>query len=230
MTNYELERQKELETRKARSNELATMAAAVAAALGETWHALPGRKPEFQIDVCMYFRIAHADGRSFSMGASDYRWNGKIDVSGDYPQSSELGVTSTPHGMTRPAISLSLSRGAAAIAKDIARRFLPDYTALYLKMLENVRNAAVERAHRGGISLRLAELAGCDMSLSTRHDGGFWHASHDGFSAYKSGATYPEIKVGYGSIDVKVNGCSEALAAKILALVNDQRDQKGGAL
>jgi hypothetical protein len=226
MSNYELERQAEIAARKALRAEIQQTAAAVAAALGDTWHLVAPRKPENDFDSNFYFRIADADGRVFAIHAydSDFRRSGgKLSISGDYPASNELGVSSTPHGMTRPSISVSMSRGAATIAKEITRRFLPDYTAIFLKMAANIHSAAVERAHRGAIALRLAELAGCDMSLSTQHGGGFWHASHNGFRVYQNSGPYPEVKIGYGGAEVAVNNCSEALAAKILALVNDHR-------
>jgi hypothetical protein len=38
------------------------------------------------------------------------------------------------------SINVSLAKGAQAIAKDIARRFLPYYTELYAKVLERVKS------------------------------------------------------------------------------------------
>jgi len=61
-----------------------------------------------------------------------------VQISGIWPQRGENGTYATPGSIqeSSPSISCSLSRGYEAIAKDIQRRFLPEYLRIseYLRI------------------------------------------------------------------------------------------------
>jgi hypothetical protein len=61
----------------------------------------------------------------------------RVRISGSYPESTD-GQVFWPHNSDRPRISCAISRGPEAIAKDVARRFIPAYTKEYEKQLQAV--------------------------------------------------------------------------------------------
>ncbi len=65
---------------------------------------------------------------------------GKVEVSGYWPQAPNNGPTTSPRDVheTGPEISCSLSRGPEAIARDITRRFLPEYVRIFAKCQERI--------------------------------------------------------------------------------------------
>lgn len=92
--------------------------------------------------------------------------NGRIRVTGMWPDPIH-GTHHTHqfepdrHGGTCPAITCDPKRGAEAIAKDVARRFLPKYTTMWLKMLDKraeqiaedeLESAAIQRLIVAGAS------------------------------------------------------------------------------
>jgi len=91
-------------------------------------------------------------------------WNDatRVQVAGGYPQNHQ-----------RPAahsITVALSRGAAAIAREITRRLLPDYLATLKGVIaENHRDqqAAERRAHNAGELAKLLPGAKVDHDPST---------------------------------------------------------------
>ncbi len=60
---------------------------------------------------------------------------GKIRIHGSWPQQAEHGPVVSPSqvGEDSPGIKATLSKGYEAIAKDIKRRFLPEYLRIWAK-------------------------------------------------------------------------------------------------
>lgn len=79
-----------------------------------------------------YQRLRHA-GVPFEKAVIKLRFNnGRIKVFGVYPKAPNRAEPLITHD-DEPVITCARDRGAVAIAKDITRRFLPDYWKTYEK-------------------------------------------------------------------------------------------------
>jgi hypothetical protein len=110
-------------------------------------------------------RIMHDDGRGMylSLGVTNYGWAplGKLSIQGVYPRDND-GKEQFPHlclsgrwNMENPRMNVSASKAPATIARDIERRFLPDYSPLYaaLQAQLDARNAT-----RAGLDETMARM------------------------------------------------------------------------
>jgi hypothetical protein len=125
---------------------LRALTAAIAKALGEGFQAKEDKELEHVGE------IRHADGRCINLNSSWYERQRRLNVSGDYPRDEgNNGSYSDPkswgaiaYNESPPSITVSADRSPEAIARDIQRRFLPEYTRIYNLCIEkrNERNAA----------------------------------------------------------------------------------------
>jgi hypothetical protein len=81
---------------------------------------------------------------------------GKVTIDGSYPYVNGHGVLG-PSSVcaTDPAIKCSLSRGYAAIARDIERRFLPEYRRIYALCLASANKQIAYDTLQASNELRL---------------------------------------------------------------------------
>lgn len=98
----------------------------------------------------------HLNGGSISTeGVSFYirSEGGRLHINGDWPRIDKGNEIFRPgrYEPAAPQISVSAKRSANDIAKDIARRFLPSYTPIYLEQLQR-------RDERLAYDQRIAEL------------------------------------------------------------------------
>lgn len=206
---FEQRQAAEREARTQLCNTLTVTAIAVATELGEGWSMDAPRTDEDN----GYRNVSHTDGRSFSMFASLWgKHDGKVSVSGNWNFGDrELGIT-FPYGKTQPKISVALDRGAAVIAKEITRRFLPDYDKLFAEISETVRTHTAHRDKKTAIVGRLAAVAGVAPDRINNHKFSVYHDSD---------APHVEVEV-YGTVTLKIDTLSESLATEILQLVNNR--------
>lgn len=95
----------------------------------------PKNGEEWGTDV----RAKNKDGEEFWVRRGTYGSNkGKAHVFGIYPSGPSGSVSI--YGIERPSINVSLERTVEAIAKDIERRFLPDYREYLGKVRERVKS------------------------------------------------------------------------------------------
>ena len=183
---------------------IAAVAGVVAGELGEGWSVSHLHNDMNDGSV----ELNHTDGRNIGFYWCRYSFKGKLEIKGYYNYgSSDLGI-SLSHRDVRPDINVSLDRGGVAIAKDIKRRFLADYTKLFLEVSERVRAATEYRDNCLGLASRLAALAGAeDRRISPR-----------GFSCnYQSKVR--EVKVSDRRVDVQIDDLTEAQAVELITLV-----------
>lgn len=85
--------------------------------------------------------LADSEGRTFRI-SPDWQRGDRLQVSGDYP-TTKLGESRAAvyRGEPNPDITISVSRQPAAIAQDIARRFLPEFHARWAVVAQRVREA-----------------------------------------------------------------------------------------
>lgn len=201
---YEENLAKERAERKAVYERIAAVAGVVAESLGEGWSV--SHRHDDMSDGSV--ELNHTDGRNIGFYWCRYNFKGKLEIKGYYNYgSSDLGI-SLSHRDVRPDINVSLDRGGVAIAKDIKRRFLGDYTKLFLEVSERVRAATEYRDACLGLAQRLAALAGArEDRVSTR-----------GFS-YNYGSKVREAKVSDRRVDITIEEMTEAQAVELITLV-----------
>lgn len=158
----------------------------VTACLGEGWSVLhhptnaedsiPTRMPD----------IVHTDGRSFDLELCDYPTSdrGKVQIRANWPlRDGENCPRVTPASLHNPeecypSIKVSISRGAKTIAKEIERRFLPEYTRILGRVQEKIRLDDEFEAGREAVFARLRsevelpERPPHSSELMTRYYGG----------------------------------------------------------
>ena len=147
--------------------DLHALAQDVAAQLGPEWayrvpKVDPGEKrPEW------YATIEQPDGAGIHFGTA--RAPGRVTINGTWPRDWR-GEVYRPH-KDSPEITVSADRPAADIAREISRRFMPDYIPKYVEQLAWVERATQERANRFGNAQRIAEALGGIPAEDIREDG-----------------------------------------------------------
>lgn len=191
----------------------------VAKLLGEGWIVEPATKvhdEDTQEDRAEVY-LSHPSGKQIYVSWNQYfsgsKFDGKLNISGSFDYGDRSLGISFPRDAERPEIGVSLSRGSVAIAKDIQRRFMPVYDKRYSEIAETVRTYTEFRDRKLGVSQRLGALASADPKRVTV----------DGFETYGSKGPYVKVKTYGDGVTVKVENCSEKLAAQIIKLVNDSR-------
>lgn len=81
--------------------------------------------------------VKASDGREFDVHAT-YQDLDRFTVSGTYPRDAR-GEMHFPYNVARPSITVSVSRGGAALGREIKKRFLPEYDAIFATMSDTNR-------------------------------------------------------------------------------------------
>lgn len=102
---------------------------------------LPGFRMEREKDDDNHVTtLLHEDGRAINISAPSYPHSdrGKLAISGYFTREQR---EQRSYDDTEQRIMVSASRGAVVIAKEIARRLLPEYTAMWEKRVQRVAEA-----------------------------------------------------------------------------------------
>lgn len=146
----------------------------------------------------------------------------KVNVSGYWPQRGPNdGGWTSPHDVRESSndISCSLSRGYEAIAKDIMRRFLPEYTRVYNKLLEMIANQNAYDARRA------ANWDKLNSPVLEKRDPRKWK-EQTGDLRLKDGYGHIHM-VGEDSVSIEIRSVSTAMAQAVLnALAGLQKGAK----
>jgi len=191
-------------------DERTALATAVADALGPGWCVET-------IDPTWPTRyLKCTDGVRIALGFRD----GRIQVSGDWPRTSS-GEACVPYfreGSKRPDITIAADRSPAAVAREIARRFLPAYLPLWTAEATRARTLDDAAATTRRVSAQLAEAFGIKRrepnrgamfeSLRIYHDGdrGFWG----------------DIEVSGDRVTIKLHGLTVETTIALAALLRQQ--------
>lgn len=124
---------------------------------------MPGRGEEER-----YREIRVPGGPAFGMYLGGYGRENRVEISLPvlrYKNARGSDEMVTPrhvveYGKAAPEISVALNRPARAIAADIARRFLPEATVVYQKMVHRIGEANAYEASTKGLLERLAAATG----------------------------------------------------------------------
>ena len=205
---------------------------------GKAWRVIPPR------ENAPFSSVQLTDGECIVAISESYYEKGRLAISGTGPKGSDgrtvslFDYTSTwakdEWRKITPSISVGERRPAEAIAKEVVRRFLPHYRALFAYAKECVakRENGVDNAN--GIIARLAavvseedvtpikeeESSRRNMACFTHYTGG----GTNGVRVHVDVATYRSENAGKqtGPIDLNITECSEDLAAKILRLIQEE--------
>jgi hypothetical protein len=193
--------------RAARAERLIVVAREIAAAWGSEWTAREHENNEVRRDGGYMVLCHKSDSRVIVLTVRLYEPVAKIDVYGRYVTGPDYLKLSGLKGNVRPSISVSLDRPGAAIAKDIARRFLPDYTRVFTDICASVIAHQEVWDSKASASARLGALAG-----AVRIDSDEWRGCAVKGRVWFVGSN-PQI-------DLKADNLTEAQAAQVIALVN----------
>ena len=201
--------EEELAERAERYKLLQSTGTVVAKELGAGWSV--ERRDSNEYDGGGGLHIVNVDGRSMYLSVASYGYKGKVDISGDYDYGDGSLGLGWPYGVSRPGISVGLERGGAVIAKEIQRRFLPGYDAVFSRIAKSVREATEYRDMQEGICARLAVLAGAEPKRTNKRDFALYSGEISG--------RYLEAKISGGEVDIKLENLTEAQAGEVIRLV-----------
>ena len=160
--------EEELAERAERYKLLQSTGTVVAKELGAGWSV--ERRDSNEYDGGGGLHIVNVDGRSMYLSVASYGYKGKVDISGDYDYGDGSLGLGWPYGVSVPGVGVGLERGGAVIAKEIQRRFLPGYDAVFSRIAKSVREATEYRDMQEGICARLAVLAGAEPKRTNKRD------------------------------------------------------------
>lgn len=144
MTNeeYEAKRAAEQAAERKATAEFHAKVKAVAPLIGGTYVANIGEE-----GYCAHVALVRLPFGGIVHFSRDWRGTDKCSVSGEWPRTAK-GEVQAPYfsahsqnGPKSPDIGISISRPAETLAKDILRRFIPAYQALYAAQVERVNSA-----------------------------------------------------------------------------------------
>ena len=115
-----------------------------------------------------------------------------------------------------PSITVAISRGPEAIAKDIAKRFLPEYLRVFALVEEKVAADSAYEAKIAANLQRLADVAGVHFHSE---DGLNYRGEQRKSFSWKVGTAYHEVKVNDHEADLKLNDLTFEQAEKIITLL-----------
>ena len=160
-------------------------AAGIAAALGADWTVSRPASNDFPSGLII------SDGTRELHFYLSYN-SDKVDLSGIYPdRNSPVSLYEHGNRVSRPRIGFSIKRPAPTIARDIERRFLPDYDRVRALVVERLEADAGDAARQAAAVSALAATLGVEprngsMQLSTpmsdRAGYGDFRPNHNGSS------------------------------------------------
>ncbi|SEE48278.1 hypothetical protein [Jiangella alba] len=190
-------------------NEMAAEVAAELSALtGVTWSVELDRHGWSSPD-CAW--LLAPDDQELSIRANGHRLTGRAVIRGVLPDGAREVARVDSRGIT-----VTLGRGARAIAREIHRRLLPTYLPSLAEVREALRrwDEARDRAH--AVLAELAPLLGLTHERHDRHDRAFVTLHGDGFHGF--------VEVGHSGTPVKLEftGLSVEIARAMLTALGSR--------
>jgi hypothetical protein len=166
-----------------------------------------------------YSRAVTTTGENFSLSYD--RHKNRIHVSGNWPAMPDGRFWYPRYGDESPGITVSADRAPDAVAKDIARRFLPAYRTLLAKARAEVRGA---QEYRNATERNFAELVAAGAPYIRPHQGQN-NGDERTASIYDApGVSYGTIRVGGQSVQFDRLSMTPEFATKFAAFIAAQHD------
>ncbi len=151
--------------------------------------------------------------------------NGRFLVRGIYPAHPEAGYGGDMaravlgHGVSAPEVGISLTKTPEHIARDIQRRFLPDYEELFVRCVSAAQEVEAFHARQRALGEALAHALGRTASL--RH-------GRPEIDWYVQPASCTVTVESGDRVSISLRGLGEDLALKICRLLDESRGADGG--
>jgi hypothetical protein len=196
---------------------LALPIAAELCTLGHAWEYVPPTEDSYSVylrngdGARIYLQLTSSKGydKDDRVLVTGYQHIGK---NGQYVEVYDRGADGTGwNRVTVPSITIALSRGPVAIAKDIAKRFLPEYLRVFALAQAKV---AADNSYEAKITTnlqRLAAVAGVTLPTEQRH----YNEVNKSFT-FHLGNSYHEVKVSDKDVDLKLQDLSFEQAEHII--------------
>jgi phage protein D len=142
--------------------------AAIAAALPGSWTVVPCKRGTSEASTfyaCTSFDIARADGVTLALYWEEREK--RVRVSGDWPRVRNSATWYRDVNVDR--ITCSVTRGGEAIARDIARRYLPAFLPALAKMQAKKEEEENTRAKAEALVYALAKVMGKTVTKRNAH-------------------------------------------------------------
>jgi len=170
----------------------------------ELSRALEGRGEGWRVaDGAEFDRVTleAANGAAFTLWGS--RYDHRLGVSGRFPMDAGKMMSARDWGVIRydekaPEITVSRSRDALVMARDIATRFLTRYMPLYAEALAKKGFRGDERNRRDALARKLAEILGVSPRQFQGEADRSWTLYADGLDITVSGAESVTVAVRCG--------------------------------
>lgn len=132
--------------------------------------------------------LRHQDGREIRIFEER---NGRASVSGGYNPKDGGSLSSFVRYEECPKIGFSPSKPAEALARDIAKRFLPKYTELWIKAMELLKRKQESNAREDELFSELGKILG----LPTKNHSGQSSIYLNGSNIYGTIEPYGENSI-----------------------------------
>jgi hypothetical protein len=190
---------------------LAHLAQAVAENLEGTWSRRPPKKQANGYDQVGEY-IDGPDGATLWLHRF-WRDESRIVVSGDWPRTAG-GQLPKRYSEKLPSITVADSRSPQAIARDITRRFLPDYQAKLAEFRQRVADDNAYHKAVADLSARMAKALGLEVTdMKTQREGQLR------LYGALSGDAWGDIEVSRDSVTLKLHSLTPEKAEAILGLL-----------
>jgi hypothetical protein len=173
----------------------------------------------------VWYSVEGANDQAFSLHFEGYGNQGKLKISGTFPRTAGGDHISLPSGTAHPEIRVTLSRGAETIAKEITRRFMPEYLPVLAdiqKRKQSMDAYAAKQETNTKALIKAFEVTFSDqrpdLLQNAMKNGNFHVGSHRCFSG--------EVRVSETTADLHINSIPIATAHKIAALLMELPKQE----
>lgn len=185
--------------------ELRRLAPAIARALGPSWRATMRHDH--------YAELSGPEGQGVGIFASyPHAAKGRAVVRGILPTRTRRGDSLSSNGIENPEVTVALSRGAEAIARDIARRVMPGYLVALAAMRERIASEDGFRDATEAVASKLAGICGAEYTT-----GGRFHLPN-------AFASYGDVRVNSAdSVRIEGSFSAEQAEAMLRALAAVER-------
>lgn len=182
---------------------------------------LPGwswRGPLYEHTTDSHAAIARADGAEVVISGNGWARDSRLTIgAGNWPKTKK-GEQCQPSGYggdQSPRITVSENRSAKDIAREIERRFLPEYLPLYAKMVERKEAIDARQASAKTKVQSLTEIVGGEIRGIEKGDGEVHWFHND--------ATYGDAKSSDGGKEwtLNVHSLPYEKLARILKIVKE---------
>lgn len=170
-------------------------------------------------ELTRHAAIKSADGREIHISRSTYPVKDRFTIDGAYPLNAKGEQIWLGHGTSQPSITVAQTKNAQQIAKEILRRFLPDYEAHRAKVQERVNQ---DNQHFDYVehAKRLLTEVGCSF--------------RDDFAQMEGGLPrdfpgYGRVQVNGSTVDLHLRSISPELAVSVLRLIQEQQKARRAA-